>query len=53
MRKLIVEFVGTVLFILVIGQVVVGAEGFSAALAPLAIGLALVVVVYAGGHVSG
>ena len=52
-RKLIVEFVGTFLFILVIGQVVVGAEGFSAALAPLAIGSALMVVVYAGGHVSG
>src|SRR5690606_30902184 len=52
-RKLVVEFVGTFLFVLVIGQVVVGAEGAAAALAPVAIGSALMVMVYAGGHISG
>ncbi len=52
-RKLVVEFVGTFLFVLVIGLVVVGAEGTAAALAPIAIGSALMVLVYAGGHISG
>lgn len=52
-RKLILEFIGTFFFVLVIGQVVVGAEGIGAALAPLAIGSALMVVVYATGHISG
>jgi aquaporin Z len=53
LRKLIVEAIGTYFFVLVIGQVVIGTEGAAAALAPLAIGSALMVVVYAGGHVSG
>ena len=53
LRKLIVEGIGTFFFVLVIGQVVVGAEGAAAALAPLAIGSALMVLVYAGGHISG
>lgn len=54
-RKLIVEFIGTFFLVLTIGQVVVGAEAGSpaAALAPLAIGSALMVMVYAGGHISG
>jgi aquaporin Z len=51
--KLVAEFIGTFLFVLVIGQVVVGAEGVAAALAPLAIGSALMVMVYATGHISG
>ncbi|QDV35252.1 MIP/aquaporin family protein [Tautonia plasticadhaerens] len=53
--KLIVEFIGTFFLVFTIGQTVVGAEAGSAAaaLAPLAIGSALMVMVYAGGHVSG
>ena len=53
LRKLIVEAIGTFFFVLTIGQVVVGAEGPAAALAPLAIGSALMVMIYAGGHISG
>ena len=53
LRKVLVEFIGTFLFVLVIGQVVVGSTEISAALAPVAIGSALMVMVYAGGHVSG
>ncbi len=52
-RKLIVEGIGTFFLVLVIGQVVIGVEGPAAALAPLAIGSALMVMVYAGGHISG
>ncbi len=52
-RKLIVEAIGTFFLVLVIGQVVIGTEGAAAALAPLAIGSALMVMVYAGGHISG
>lgn len=48
-RKLVVEFIGTFFLVLTIGLAV-----FSAGeLAPLAIGGVLVVLVYAGGHVSG
>lgn len=43
------EFVGTMLFVLVIGLVVATGSDW----APLAIGLALGVLVYAGSHVSG
>jgi len=53
LRKVMMEFIGTFFFVLVIGQVVIGTEGLAAALAPVAIGSALMVVVYAGGHVSG
>ena len=54
-KKLVVEFIGTFFLVLTVGQVVVGAKADSpaAALAPLAIGSALMVMVYAGGHVSG
>lgn len=48
--KYVVEFIGTFLFVLVI----VGAvHNTTSALAPLAIGAALMVNVYAGGHISG
>jgi aquaporin Z len=53
LRKLIVEFIGTFFLVLTIGQVVIGTAGAAAALAPLAIGSALMVMVYAGGHISG
>lgn len=51
MNKYVVELIGTFFFVLVIGCVVVGnAVG---ALTPLAIGSALMVMIYAGGHISG
>ncbi len=50
MRKLITEFIGTFFLILTIGLVVIGGKGD---LAPLAIGSALMVMIFAGAHVSG
>ena len=52
-RKLTVELIGTFFFVLTIGLVVVGATPVNGAIAPLAIGSALMVMVYAGGHISG
>jgi aquaporin Z len=51
MKKYLVEFIGMFLFVLTVGMVVIdpGIGG----LAPLAIGSVLMVLVYAGGHVSG
>ncbi len=49
MKKLLTEFIGTYFLVLVIGLAVTG----SVAMAPLAIGGVLAVVVYMGGHVSG
>ena len=46
--KLLTEFVGTFLFFIVIAL-----SGRAGSLAPLAIGLALMAMVYMGGHVSG
>ena len=48
-RKYAVELIGTFLFVFAIGT----AASLSGALAPLAIGSALMVMIYAGGHVSG
>ena len=53
LRKLVVELIGTFFLVLTVGQVVVGGQGAAAALAPVAIGSVLMVMVYAGGHVSG
>jgi len=50
MKKLITEFIGTFFLILTIGLAVLGGAG---AMAPVAIGLALMVMVYAVGHISG
>lgn len=50
-RKLIVEAVGTFFLVLTIGQVVVAPD--AGAMAPLAIGSVLMVMVYAGGPISG
>jgi aquaporin Z len=50
-RKLAVEAIGTFFFVLTIGLVVL--QPGVGALAPLAIGSALMVMVYAGGHISG
>jgi len=51
MNKYLVEFIGTFFLVLTIGCTVIpGAPGV---IAPLAIGFALAVMVYAGGHISG
>jgi aquaporin Z len=49
MRKYVTEFIGTFGLVFTVGTAVMG----HAALAPLAIGAALMVFVYAGGHISG
>jgi aquaporin Z len=51
MNRYIVEFIGTFFLVFTIGNVVI--EPGAGTLAPLAIGSALMVMVYAGGHVSG
>jgi aquaporin Z len=50
-RKAIVEAIGTFFLVLTIGMVAL--EPGAGAFAPLAIGSALMVMVYAGGHISG
>lgn len=50
-RKLIVEAIGTFFLVFTIGLVVTASS--PVALAPLAIGSVLMVMVYAGGHISG
>jgi aquaporin Z len=49
--KLIVEFIGTFFLVFTVGMTVKSPD--AAALAPLAIGSALMIMVYAGGHFSG
>jgi aquaporin Z len=51
MKKYLVEFIGTFFLVLTVGMTVIdpGASTFT----PLAIGSALMIMVYAGGHVSG
>src|SRR2546423_1706241 len=51
MNKYIAEFIGTVFLVLTIGCTGVGAG--TGVIAPLAIGAALMVMVFAGGHISG
>jgi aquaporin Z len=50
MKKYITEFIGTFFLVLTIGMAVNGGAGN---LAPVAIGSALMVMIYAGGHISG
>jgi len=50
LRKYLTEFIGTLLFVLIIGLIVTPGPQ---PLAPLMIGSALMVLVYMGGHVSG
>jgi aquaporin Z len=51
MNKYITEFIGTFFLVLTIGcSVIIGGSGV---IAPLAIGSILMVMIYAGGHVSG
>ncbi|MQA91242.1 MAG: porin [Gemmatimonas sp.] len=51
--KLVVEAIGTFFLVFTVGQVSIGADALMSALAPVAIGSVLMVMVYAGGHVSG
>src|SRR4051794_23411299 len=55
MAKYIVEFIGTFFLVFTIGMTVLGADPSTpaAGLAPLAIGSVLMVMIYAGGHISG
>lgn len=52
MNKFITEFIGTFFLVLTIGCTVIGTAG-SGVIPPLAIGAVLMVMVFAGGHVSG
>jgi len=52
MKKYLVEFIGTFFLVFTIGMTVIGCDANNF-LPPLAIGAALMVMVYAGGHVSG
>jgi hypothetical protein len=51
MQKYLAEFIGTFFLVLTIGCTVIG-HG-AGPLAPLAIGSALMVMIFAGGHISG
>ena len=51
MKKYVAEFIGTFFLVLTVGCTVIPAA--SGVIAPLAIGAALMVMVYAGGHISG
>jgi aquaporin Z len=51
-KKLIVEFIGTFFLVFTVGMTVKGPDG-AGALAALAIGSSLMIMVYAGGHISG
>jgi aquaporin Z len=51
MNKYITEFIGTFFLVLTVGCTVI--PGWPGVIAPLAIGTALMVMVYAGGHISG
>lgn len=51
MNKYITEFIGTMFLVLVVGVAAIG--GTAGSMAPLAIGSALMVMVFAGGHISG
>src|SRR5450432_513401 len=50
MRKYITEFIGTFFLVFTVGMVVLGGKGN---FAPLAIGSSLMVMIFAGGHISG
>ena len=51
MKKYLVEFIGTFFLVFTVGMTVI-APG-AGTLTPLAIGLSLAIMIYAGGHVSG
>ena len=51
LRKYLVEFIGTFFLVLTVGSAVL--LGGSAVIAPIAFGFALMIMVYAGGQISG
>jgi len=51
MKKYLTEFIGTFFLVLTIGCTVI--PGASGVIPPLAIGFALMVMIFAGGHISG
>ena len=51
MKKYLVEFIGTFFLVMTVGMTVI--DPGAGVMAPLAIGSALMIMVYAGGHVSG
>jgi aquaporin Z len=51
LRKLMVEGIGTFFLVFTVGQTVI--EPGAGSLAPIAIGFSLMIMVYAGGHISG
>ena len=51
MKKYLTEFIGSFVLVFTVGMTVI--EPGAGALAPLAIGSALMIMIYAGGHVSG
>ena len=51
MRNAVVEFIGTFFLVLTAGSAVLGAG--PGVIPPLAVGAALMVMIYAGGHISG
>ncbi len=52
-RKPLVELIGTFFLVLTVGQCVIDVSSGSGVVAPLAIGSILMVMIYAGGHISG
>jgi aquaporin Z len=52
MKKYLVEFIGTFFLVLAVGMNVIGCDTHNF-LPPIAIGATLMVMVYAGGHISG
>jgi len=50
-RKLVVEFIGTFFLVFTVGMAVI--DPGAGAMAPLAIGSVLMVMIFAGGHISG
>lgn len=51
MKKYLTEFIGTFFLVLIVGMMVIKVEG--RAMAPFAIGAVLMVMIFAGGHISG
>jgi aquaporin Z len=55
MRKYIVELIGTFFLVFTVGMTVIGTDfkAWNGVIPPLAIGSVLMVMIYAGGHISG
>lgn len=53
MRKYIVELIGTFFLVFTVGMTVIGHKADDGVIPPLAIGSALMIMVFAGGHISG